>query len=98
VLEGATSNLFILQSGTLLTPPAGELVLAGIMRRQVLQAAGDLGLPIAERAIVVDELHAADEVFLTNALIDTLPVATLEGRPLRRGPLAGQLREAVERM
>jgi len=98
VLEGATSNLFILQNGTLLTPPAGELVLAGIMRRQVLQAAGDLGLPITERTIVVDELHAADEVFLTNTLIDTLPVATLEGRPLRRGLLAGQLREAVERM
>jgi branched-chain amino acid aminotransferase len=96
VLEGATSNLFILQEGMLLTPPAGELVLAGVMRRQVLQAAGRLGLPAEERPVTVDELFAADEVFLTNALIDTLPVATLEGRPLQRGAWAERLRKAVE--
>ncbi len=95
VLEGATSNLFILQNGTLITPPAGELVLAGILRRRVLQAAGDLGLPAAERAITIEELFAADEAFLTNALIDTLPVAQVEGHPLRRGHWAGRLLETV---
>jgi branched-chain amino acid aminotransferase len=96
VLEGATTNLFLLQKDVLVTPPAGELVLAGIMRRQVLQAAKSLGLPSEERPIGVEELFAADEVFLTNALIDTLPVATVEGRPLRRGPWAERLRQVIE--
>jgi branched-chain amino acid aminotransferase len=96
VLEGATSNLFIRQNDTLLTPPAGELVLAGIMRRQVLQAAKSLGLLAEERPITVEELFTADEVFLTNALIDTLPVARVEGRPLRRGPWADRLRGRIE--
>ena len=96
VLEGATSNLFALQGDTLVTPPAGELVLAGIMRRQVLRAAADLGLQVEERDVRLGELFAADEVFLTNSLIDLLPVSQIEGRPLRRGTLTKRLRTAID--
>jgi branched-subunit amino acid aminotransferase/4-amino-4-deoxychorismate lyase len=96
VLEGATSNLFALQDDTLVTPPAGELVLAGIMRRQVLGAAAGLGLQVEERDVRLDELFAADEVFLTNSLIDLLPVSQIEGRPLRRGTLTERLRTAID--
>jgi len=95
VLEGATSNLFLLRAEVLATPPAGELVLAGIMRREVLRAAAAAGLATEERDIQLDELFAADEVFLSNSLIETLPVDRLEGRPLRRGPFAERLRRAV---
>jgi branched-subunit amino acid aminotransferase/4-amino-4-deoxychorismate lyase len=49
-------------------------VLAGIMRRQVLRAAATLGLRVEERALPLDELFAADEAFLSNSLIDLLPV------------------------
>jgi branched-chain amino acid aminotransferase len=98
VLEGATSNLFILQDGALATPPAGELVLAGVLRRRVLQAAAYLGLSVAEQAISIDELFAADEAFLTNALIDILPISAVEGHPIRRGPRAERLLEALAAM
>lgn len=98
VLEGATSNLFMSSDGSLVTPPAGELVLAGIMRRQVLRAAERVGLPVQERDIPLDELFSADEVFLTNSLIDLLPIARIDARPLRRGSLAEQLRNEIERM
>jgi branched-chain amino acid aminotransferase len=96
VLEGATSNLFALQRDVLITPPAGELVLAGIMRRQVLRAAATLGLRVEERALPLDELFAVDEAFLSNSLIDLLPVGRLEGRSLRRGTLAERLRSMIE--
>jgi branched-subunit amino acid aminotransferase/4-amino-4-deoxychorismate lyase len=96
VLEGATSNLFALQGGTLVTPPAGELVLPGIMRRQVLRAAADLGLQVEERDLPLDELFAAGEAFLSNSLIDLLPVGQIEGRPLRRGGLTERLRTAID--
>jgi branched-subunit amino acid aminotransferase/4-amino-4-deoxychorismate lyase len=96
VLEGATSNLFTLQGDTLITPPAGELVLAGIMRRQVLRAAAGLSLQVKERDLPLDELLAADEVFLSNSLIDLLPICQIEGRPLRRGVLAERLRAAID--
>ncbi len=95
VLEGATSNLFILKNGILLTPPAGELVLAGIIRRQVLLAAQGLELPSKERSISVDDLWAADEAFLTNSLFDLLPIAKIEGRTQNHGPLTAHLTAAV---
>jgi branched-subunit amino acid aminotransferase/4-amino-4-deoxychorismate lyase len=95
-LEGATSNLFALQGDTLVTPPAGELVLAGIMRRQVLRAAADLGLQVKESNLPLDELYTADEVFLSNSLIDLLPVSQLEEHPLRRGTLADRLRTSID--
>lgn len=95
ILEGATSNLFIVRGQTLITPPAGELVLAGIMRRQVLLAAEELQLPNEVRPISMAELIEAEEVFLTNSLIDLLPVAQVEGQDIKRGPWAGRLAEVV---
>jgi len=91
VLEGATTNLFIVREGRLLTPPAGDLVLAGILRRQVLLAAATLGLPAMETAFTDADLLTADEAFLSNALIDLLPVATVAGQVLQRGPWAERL-------
>lgn len=96
VLEGATSNFFILRGRTLVTPPAGELVLAGIMRRQVLSAAGRLGFAVEERDVSCEELFAADEAFITNSLIELLPLASVEGKPLSRGNAVEELRQAVE--
>ncbi len=96
VLEGATSNLFIVKDNILLTPPAGELVLAGIIRRQVLLAAQDLGLPTGERSISIADLLAADESFLTNSLFGLLPMAQIEGRTLSHGPWTGRLATTVD--
>lgn len=95
VLEGATTNLFIVREGRLLTPPAGDLVLAGILRRQTLQAAAELGLPTLETAVTEADLLTADEAFLSNALIDLLPVAAVAGQALQRGPWAERLRSHI---
>jgi branched-chain amino acid aminotransferase len=85
VLEGATSNLFAVLDGTLVTPPAGEVVLAGILRARVLAEARALGLAVREGEIPLDLLYRAEEAFLANALIGTLPVSAIEERPLKRG-------------
>jgi branched-chain amino acid aminotransferase len=88
VLEGATSNLFILRDGILTTPAAGELVLAGVMRRRVLQAAETLGIKAIEGPITKEVFLQADEAFLTNALIEVLPIARVENIPIKRGSRA----------
>jgi branched-chain amino acid aminotransferase len=95
VLEGATSNLFVIKNDTLFTPPAGELVLAGIIRRQVLLAAETLELPAREQPIPVDELFNADEAFLTNSLVGLLPIARIESRPINGGPWTARLATSV---
>lgn len=85
LLEGATSNLFAIVDGTLITPPAGELVLAGIMRRQILNAAGRLGLAWRQAPLPLAEISAAEEIFLSNSLIGLLPVASINDITLHRG-------------
>ena len=98
LLEGTTSNLFLVRDGVLLTPPAGDLVLAGILRRQVLDAAARRDIPVRVEQVSLPDLYAAGEVFLTNALTGPLPVANVEGRAVARGDLAETLRREVDRI
>lgn len=83
VVEGATSNLFMLEQGTLVTPDAG--ILQGITRAEVLKAAADLGLPVRFRAPSLDELLAADEAFITSSLREMLPVVKVDGTAIGTG-------------
>lgn len=85
LLEGSTSNLFAVIEQQLVTPPTGKMILAGVMRRQVIDTATELGIPVTERALKREELTTAAEAFLCNSLIDILPIATLDGSPLQRG-------------
>lgn len=85
LLEGSTSNLFALLDGKLITPPLGQEVLAGVMRRQVINAATELGLLVAERPLQRDQLLHAEEAFLCNSLIDILPIASLDSQAIARG-------------
>ena len=85
VLEGSTTNIFAIIDNRLVTPPVGNLILDGIMRQQVIKTAAELGILVAERNLPIAELYHADEVFLTNSLIDILPVASINGKAVSRG-------------
>lgn len=78
VLEGATSNLFVVAGGEVLTPPVARGILPGIVRAWVLTACGRLGLRARETAIPRDTLGKADEVFLTNSVQEIVPVSVVE--------------------
>jgi branched-chain amino acid aminotransferase len=85
LLEGSISNLFLVKDGQLRTPHLGGLVLAGVIRRQLLNLADQIGLEAVEAALAEAELFQADEVFLCNSLILIMPLVELDGRPLPRG-------------
>lgn len=87
VLETSTANIFAFIDERLITPPADHLVLGGIMRRQVIKAAAELGIPFSERSLNYSELTSAAEVFITNSLIDILPVAGIDQSLIARGTL-----------
>jgi len=97
LLEGATSNLFLVRDNLLVTPELGDLVLPGIIRARVLELAGEWGLRTEQRAVRLEELHTADEAFLTNSLIDALPIASVEGREIGTGPLTQKFRDALQK-
>lgn len=91
VLEGAVSNVFAVRAGEVLTPPLSAGILPGITRRTVLALCASLGIAALEAPLTVADLHAADEVFLTNSVQEVVPVAALEGRPIARGTVADRL-------
>ncbi|RLB59999.1 MAG: hypothetical protein DRG80_05985 [Deltaproteobacteria bacterium] len=85
VLEGSTSNIFAIIDNHLVTPPVENLILEGIMRQQIIKTAAELGILVVERNLPIAELHRADEVFLTNSLIDIFPIASINGKAIGRG-------------
>ncbi|MBI4208279.1 MAG: aminotransferase class IV [Deltaproteobacteria bacterium] len=80
VLEGARSNIFIVEKGTLKTPPLRGAVLAGITRQTVLQLAREAGIPVEETMIHRDQLFKADEVFMTSSIVEIAPILEFDGR------------------
>jgi branched-chain amino acid aminotransferase len=79
VVEGATSNIFILTNGFVVTPPVAG-ILPGITRGHVLGCCGELQLAVQERGIARAELAAADEIFITSAVRGIVAVTRLDGR------------------
>ena len=77
LLEGTTSNLFVVRNNTLLTPPC-DRVLPGITRQVVLQLATDY-FTIHERPIHKDEIRLLDEAFVSSSMVEILPVTTIDG-------------------
>jgi branched-chain amino acid aminotransferase len=77
VLEGTTSNVFVVHDGALVTPPLHG-ILPGITRTVLATIARRARIPLSERPIARTELLAADEVFLTASTIEILPVVRVE--------------------
>lgn len=81
VLEGSSSSVFIVKNGHAYTPPLSSGVLPGVARARVLALIGPERAH--ETAFTLDELLAADEVFLTNSLMGVMPVCTLDAHKFR---------------
>jgi D-alanine transaminase len=89
VLEGSSTSVFIVRDGLLATPPNSRRLLPGTTRDAAVEfARGNLRVEI--RRISLDELYAADEVWLSAATRDVVPVGRIDGRTIgtgRPGPL-----------
>jgi len=92
----ALSNVFLVTGGRVRTPHVEDGLLAGITRAAVLEVAGDLAIPAAQESLTVHDLLDADEVFLTNSIMEVMPVARVEARAIgagEPGPLTRRLAE-----
>jgi D-alanine transaminase len=85
VWEGATSNVMIVQSGVLMTPPEGPWLLSGVTRQETLALARTGGIPVQEQRVMEADLFAAEEVFLTGTTIEVLPVVHVNARRIGTG-------------
>jgi 4-amino-4-deoxychorismate lyase len=76
---GTMSNLFLRRGSMLTTPPVDRSGVAGVMRRWVMRSAAKARLQVRERAVRWQDLQAADEIFMTNAVIGIRSVGRIEG-------------------
>ena len=77
IVECATANVFFVLDGELCTPSADMNLLPGITRRIVMEQARWNGHKVLERKWPVRELERADEMFLTNSLMEVMPVSAV---------------------
>lgn len=99
--EGSISNVFIVKGGLLKTPPLETPVLPGVTRAAVLELGGQLEIETQECPLVIDDLLDADEVFLTNVIMQIVPVIRVEKHDIadgRVGVLTTKLIEAFREL
>ncbi|KAF2324219.1 hypothetical protein GH714_010455 [Hevea brasiliensis] len=75
--EVSSCNIFLVKGNVISTPAANGTILQGVTRRSVIEIAGDHGYQVEERAISVDELMDADEVFCTGTAVGVAPVGNI---------------------
>ena len=92
VLEGTTSNYFIVDGGHLYTPPVHDGVLPGVTRGITLKIAKRI-LPVHEKTLTVPDLMGADEIFITSSTIEIVPVTKIDRRRVHRGDIGEITRE-----
>lgn len=98
VAEGTMSNVFLVKNDRVITPSSDQGLLPGIMRQAVLDVCRRLALQAEERPVSLDELLAASECFLTNSLMEIMPLVEIDRQPIgngRPGDVTSQLKEAL---
>ncbi len=77
ILEGATSNIFFYRDNEIVTPPKGK-ILEGVMRNYVIDVLRKKGFSVNERKIHYEEIKEWQGAFITNSLIEMLPVSKID--------------------
>ncbi len=83
--EGASSNVWVVKGGTVSGSPRDNLVLEGIRYGLIEAICQEQGIPFVLRRIPRNEVLAADELLLSSATKEVLPVTTLDGKPVGNG-------------
>jgi branched-chain amino acid aminotransferase len=108
--SGSISNVFLVKDGVLITAPTNaelrnptiaaatayprSAVLPGITRAAIIELAKATGIEVKLTSIDVNQLLDADEVILTNSIMQLMPVCRIERKPIgneKPGPLVGRL-------
>ncbi|XP_056861987.1 branched-chain-amino-acid aminotransferase 2, chloroplastic-like isoform X2 [Raphanus sativus] len=83
--EASSCNVFVVKGRTISTPATSGTILEGITRKSVMEIASDQGYQVVEKAVHVDEVMNADEVFCTGTAVGVAPVGTITYQDKRVG-------------
>jgi D-alanine transaminase len=88
--EAAASNVWVVKDGVVMGPPRDHLVLEGIRFGLIEEICREEGIRFELRRISRAEVLDADELMLSSATKEVLPVTTLDGQPVGHGPGRGR--------
>jgi len=88
--EAAACNVWVVHEGAVLGPPKSEHVLEGIRVELIRELCEEVGIAYNLRPIAEADVFAADELMLSSATKEVLPVTTLDGQPVGHGALRGK--------
>ena len=97
--EGSSSNIWVVRDGRVLAPPRDRLILEGIRYGLLQELCESQGLPFEMRPISRTEVESADELMLSSATKEVLPITRLDGRPVgsgEPGPVFARLHAAYQ--
>jgi branched-chain amino acid aminotransferase len=77
IAEGGGSNIFFVAGGELLTPSADSGIIPGVTREVIIEMAAGMDIKVKEGDIGPEALGSFDEAFMTNALIEVMPVVSV---------------------
>jgi len=94
--EGCISNVFLVKDAVLYTPPIETPVLAGVARKTVCQIALKNSIKLVEKTLGINDVLDADEIFLTNVIMQILPVSAVEKHAVGDGKVGPVTRKLMK--
>jgi D-amino acid aminotransferase len=91
VLEGATSNIFAVKDNRVFTTSLTQNILPGITRRLVIDICQKNKIKFSEKRLHYFNLLEADEIFLTNSIMEIMPVKKVDGHEIGSGIVPGKI-------
>ena len=99
--EGCISNVFLVKDSVLYTPPINTPVLPGVARKTVCLLARQNSIKLTEKDLTIDDLLGADEIFLTNVIMQIMPITIVEKHTVgdgRVGDLTKKLQTSFDQL
>ena len=97
--EASASNVFVVKSGVILSPPKCNLILPGITYDVVTELAQANGLPLEFRDVSEMEVRGAEEIWVTSSSKEVLPIVALDGARVgqgRPGPVFARMHQLYQ--
>jgi len=99
--EGCISNVFLVKDSVLYTPPINTPVLPGVARKTVCRLALEDSIKLTEKDLSIDDILGADEIFMTNVIMQVMPITKVEKHTVgdgQVGPITKKLHKSFEEL
>lgn len=93
VAETASTNVFMVRDGVVLTPVPNGTFLNGITRQRVIALLREDGITVEETTLTAEDFAEASEIFVTGNIAKVMPVARFEDKALGAPRIGARARE-----